>query len=364
MGFLTKMWRRKKEVQAVTAESFWKWFTRNEATIFSSISKQRKPEVSLQHILDQVQSIHPNIFALIGMLDPETAELVLTADGDIKTVVFIDDIISIAPHLPRWKFTSLKSAIGFETCHLEMYGLNFSKEKLKFYPAQDNGHPDDIDLTVVHEDYNEENHHNIGNGTLVFLDNAIGELKMITQIDNIGFSATPRNAELIPIEKLNDYLLWREKEFVEKYDEVRYDTSKDEYTLYEAEDKDHNLALAIINQQLLKWEHKSSHPWMLTVETSFKGDLRGMPDNETFETMSRLENELLDVLKDMDGYLYLGRNTYKDIREVYFACREFRNSSRLTAQVLDRFKPTLNVSYSIFKDKYWRELDRFIEADI
>jgi hypothetical protein len=185
-------------------------------------------------------------------------------------------------------------------------------------------------------------------------------LKMITQIDNIDFTEKPADTELIPIEKLNDYLLWREKEFVEKYDETTYDASHDEFSVYEAEDKDHFLILAVMNHHLLTWENKASHPWMLTVEVKFSGDRNGMPDKHTYELMNKLEDDLLASLSDKDGYLYLGRETYKNERDIYIACKEFRKVSLIAYGILKTYEGRLNVNYSIFKDKYWRVLDRFV----
>ena len=37
--------------------------------------------------------------------------------------------------------------------------------------------------------------------------------------------------ELIPISKLKDFLTWREKEFIEKYEGTRHNTENDSYAL-------------------------------------------------------------------------------------------------------------------------------------
>ena len=59
------------------------------------------------------------------------------------------------------------------------------------------------------------------NGVYMFLDIFLGELNVITSIDNINV-ASKRNfdQDLIPIHKLKDFLIWREKEFIEKYSEI------------------------------------------------------------------------------------------------------------------------------------------------
>ena len=45
------------------------------------------------------------------MYDDKTAELIITAESDIKTFVFVEELIDEAPVLKGWKFTALKPAL-------------------------------------------------------------------------------------------------------------------------------------------------------------------------------------------------------------------------------------------------------------
>ena len=74
----------------------------------------------------------------------------------------------------------------------------------------------------------EENKKQILNGTYIFLDNFLGEIDFLNNIDNLTtVSKKEAKKELVPIEKLKDFLTWRQKEFIEKYEGVRYDTEKE-----------------------------------------------------------------------------------------------------------------------------------------
>src|SRR5690606_31259503 len=97
------------------------------------------------------------------------------------------------------------------------------------------------------------------NGTYIFLDNYLGELNFATVIDNITVIAQEdAENELIPIEKLKDFLIWRQKEFTEKYEGIRHDTKQDNHSGLEAELESGNKLIAIINSDLLNWDRKAS----------------------------------------------------------------------------------------------------------
>jgi hypothetical protein len=341
---------------------FWNWFKGEEKALYNSLKSQDNVEEMLQKIIDKLHQFNDGIFCLVGMYDDQTAELVLTPDGNIKNLAFAEDMVNAAPSLENWRITALKPAMGFENLEIEMNGFTFNSDKLKFFTLPNEAKPDDIELYIVHEDFHPDNLNDIGNGTLLYLDNAIGEYNMMTQIDSIQFDEPPEDAELIPIDKLNEYLLWREKEFVEKYEAVRYNTENDEYASFEAEDEEGMPIIAVMNQELLSWDAKASHPWILLIEIKYAETDNGMPDELTYQQMNELEEGLMQILKDSKGYLNIGRQTYRNVRTIFIACKDFREASRVTKQHLKSFEDRLEASYSIFKDKYWSVVERFMDA--
>jgi hypothetical protein len=165
--------------------------------------------------------------------------------------------------------------------------------------------------------------------------------------------------ELVPIAKLKDFLDWREKEFIEKYDGVRYDTSEDGHSTLEAELESGNKLIAVVNTQLLNWDSKASHPWIAAIIFKYDGDNNnGMPNDNDYQTLNEIEEGILQQLLDKDGYLYIGRQTANSEREIYFACKDFRKPSKVffkTQQENNYFE----IEYDIYKDKYWQSFERF-----
>lgn len=360
MSFLKKIFGTSKSKNSInTPADFWKWFMEKEKIYFTSIKTQKRIHENLQIIVDKLHELNPELFCLIGMHNDQTAELIITPEGDIKNIVFAEQLAETAPAIPGWKITALKPEIGFNNLSIEMYDFEFNAEKIKFYTLPDISRPDEIEINVVHNDYTADKHQEIANGCLIFLDNAIGEITMATQIDNIKFDAPANGYDLIPIEKLKEYLLWREKEFIEKYEGVRYDTENDEYNALEAVDKNNLPMIAIINQKLLSWDAKASHPWMLAIDIAYTGNENGMPDDTTYRLMNEFEEGLMKELKDHEGYLNTGRQTYKNERAIFIACKEYRKSSGITKSLIKDYQDNLNISYSIYKDKYWKTLDSF-----
>ena len=160
--------------------------------------------------------------------------------------------------------------------------------------------------------------------------------------------------------KLKDFLIWRQKEFVEKYEGVLQNTDNANFSILEAELKSGNKLIATINTDILNWDKKASHPWIVCLEIKFGGEeSNGMPDNNTYQKLNEIEDIVLEELKDYDGYLNIGRQTADGIREVYFACKEFRKPSKVIHEFKLRNSERFVVSYSIYKDKYWKSFDRF-----
>lgn len=194
------------------------------------------------------------------------------------------------------------------------------------------------------------------------MDNYLGDLRFASAIDNLNVvGRVDAAAELIPVSKLDSYLVWREKEFVEKYRGIRRNTESDQYTSFEATLKSGKPLLAIVNSDLLAWSQKASHPWMMTVTVNYTQVAEsGMPGNEQYKLMDIIEDEIMAVLKDADGYLNVGRETGDGVRTVYFACNAFRKVSVVMKGICDKYQGSIKIDYDIFKDKYWRSLSHFM----
>jgi len=352
---------RKKDFPINSYNKFWKWFQANEKLFFEVLKEERNIEENFFDQLSQkLNELKDGYWFLAGMYDENTAELVLTADGVIKNIFFVEEIVRSAPEIARWKITALKPALDIKDVNIEMADYKFNKDKINFYSNENSDYPDEIDITIVYDDYTEKDKDSIANGIYIFLDNFLGELNFATAIDNLKIIPKDKSEkEIIPIEKLTDFLNWRQMEFVEKYDGIRYNTEKDNYASLTAELENGNPLIAVINTSLLNWENKASHPWILRIEIHYKGNLKGMPDDGTYKQLDDIEGEIMSELKDYDGYLNVGRQTANNQRIIYFACKDFRKPSQVIYQIQDDFATRFKINYDIYKDKYWRSLNRF-----
>ena len=205
-------------------KGFWDWFLTEEKSFYQVVKNGDQEAIEkdfFDKIAPRLSQINEGYYFLTGMSDDSTAELVLTADGEIRNVVFIEELIHAAPKLDHWKFTALKPAMDIKDVNVTMGEYKFTKDHIFFYSNEQENYPDEIDLVFVY-DGNAENKDAVTTGVCIFLDNFLGELNFATQIDT--FAVLGRNQaekELVPIEKLKDFLSWREREFTEKYRRCR-----------------------------------------------------------------------------------------------------------------------------------------------
>ncbi len=89
------------------------------------------------------------------------------------------------PCVDGWKFTALKPALNIQDVSIEMAGYKFNDKNISFYANEFSEYPNEIDIAIVHNDLTEENKKKNTNGTYIFLDNYLGELDFLNNIDNL-----------------------------------------------------------------------------------------------------------------------------------------------------------------------------------
>lgn len=348
---------------AKTNQDFWEWFRKHERQFLEVVRRGKHIERDFfDKLSPKLHDVKDGYYFLTGMYDDVTAELILTADGMIRNFVFVEQLVQDAPKIEGWKITAHKPALAIEDVGITMGNHKFMSSNLNFYPNDLPHYPDEIDITIVHDDLTDKNEQELVNGTYIFLDNFLGELNFATTIDNLRVIGKDKaEKELIPLKKLKDYLIWREKEFVEKYEGTRRIADDDRCSVFKAKLENGRPLVAAINMDLLNWERKPSHPWILRVTMRFglREDNNGMPDERHQRELDEIEEDLLKELKDTDGYLNIGRQTAEGMQDIYFACKDFRKPSLIVYSLAQRYQPTLDVTYDIYKDKYWQCFNRF-----
>lgn len=351
-----------KTPSVASNDDFWEWFKSNADQFLEIVKAHEHIETEFFLPLDkQLTALKPDFQYLCGMQDEKTAELILSADGIIRQIVFVEQLVKAAPQIKNWKFTALKQASAIEDCNVEMNGYHFNKDSLQFYEDSNPQYPDQIELVFVHKDINEENKNEILVGINILLDIFLGELEFATQVDYIDVVGPDDATEdLIPLVKLKDYLNWRHKEFIEKYEGTFRFSDEDQFLGFEAMLLNDQPLTAFMNKDLLNWEAKASHPWMLEISFHYNGDEnKGLPDEQTYALMDQIEDEINDVLTDKDGFLNIGRQTGGNERLVFIACKSFRKPALAIADFEKRYAPKILIEYEIVKDKYWLSLKKY-----
>jgi hypothetical protein len=361
MSFLKNIFG-KKDDPIKSYSDFWTWFQKNEKDFFNVVkSRQNIEKGFFDKLSSKLAELKDGYYYVTGMYDDNTVELVLTVDGTVKNIVFVEEIVEAAPKIDGWKFTALKPSLKIEDVTIKMGGIEFSPENLFFYSNELANYPDEIDVCIIHNDMNDNNSKQIINGTYIFLDNYLGELDFVNNIDNLQvITKSEAKKELVPIAKLKDFLIWRQKEFIEKYEGVRYDTENDEYSILEAELESGNMLLAVVNANLLQWDRQASHPWLAVMTLKYDGNKNnGMPNNTDYELLGNIEDEIMSSLKDKNGNLNIGRQTSNNEREIYFACKDFRKASKVFYEIETKFSHKFEIEFDIYKDKYWQTFEKF-----
>ncbi|MEN2487763.1 DUF695 domain-containing protein [Flavobacterium sp. B11] len=341
---------------------FWNWFLKNEKDFFKTVQiGDNIHKDFFDKLAPKLDEVHEGIYFLTGMFNDQTAELILTPDGAIRNIYAIEELVNAAPEIKGWKFTALKPASDIKDVSITYENFDFNKDNLKFYPNIHKNYPDEIDLTIVYDHFTEDKKQQVTNGVYIFLDNYLGELHSVTLIDNMKVVGTNDiSKELISIEKLRDYLIWREKEFVEKYEGTRHNTENDSYANFEGKKQDGSIVLALINTTLIQWDKKASHPWIFIVTIPFDDcGNGGLPDEKTYKLLDSIEEEIIQILPDSDGYLNIGRETADNKREIFFACKDFRKPTKVADDLIKEYNEVFEISYEIYKDKYWQTFRHF-----
>ncbi|WP_338393082.1 DUF695 domain-containing protein [Fulvitalea axinellae] len=356
------IFKSREQERISTYEGFWNWFLTEEKSFFKVLSKGENVERDFcEHLSPKLKELREGFFFLAGMLDDKTAELIISADGRLRNIPYVEELIESAPKLGNWKFTGLKPASDIQNTSIRMSGYEYHADNMWFYAIKHERYPDEIDIVITHDDFNQEDKVNLESGVHIFLDNYLGELNFAVSIDRISLiSPSDAEKELIPISKLKDYLIWREKEFVEKYEATYYDSENDSYSALKGNMKDSgNSFFATINNNLLEWDAKPSHPWVMEIDFTFEGP-NGMPDERTYKLLDVFEDELTSILKDSDGFLNVGRETGDNHRRIYFACKDFRKATKVIERIMEKYEEGLKGDFMIYKDKYWLSFRKFM----
>jgi hypothetical protein len=365
MAGISKYYRKEGATQQA-AMAFWQWFGENEHR-FRKLEKNDSDQALsfLEELIEQMQPFDPYLKALAGPDSNGNFELIITSDGDIALFSKVEELVNAAPAVPNWVFTAHKPALGFEGISIDLYGLQFSTETTSFYPVVLDDYPDEVNIVLTHTGYTKDLDDHFQAGGMIYLENGLGEVNTATKIDNYETGPVPdagKGIELIPISKLHEYLNWREKEFVEKYESVP-DERPDTYHLLEAEDRDGKKMLLTVNMDCRYWDKKPAYSWSLQVNINYTGDANGFPSEEQLIALQTLEEEIFALLPE-DRTILAGNRTYDNCRNIYFYVSDYRSTAILMNRFIESKVTGYEILFFIRRDKYWRIMEPYFNLPI
>lgn len=346
-------------------KDFWDWFQLHEEELYNSLKKlplEHKDEwVELLDI--KLLAIKKGIYYVFGKTieNINHIELIFTTDGLIENFVFVEELVASAPGLPRWNFTALLPQMEIDELKFEIENISFEASKIHFYDLWNEDYPDLIDLVITHSDYSEDKKELFLEGLISYMDCVLGEKKSVTMVDSFVISH-PDDAkkELVPIKKLNDYLLWRKKEFIENYRSPHYEKKERQYIVFQALKDKEPTYIGFINMDIvMNYENKPSYPWLLFIRLEYPGNENGLPLDKDAEAINIIEKELVISLTEEMNNLYLGNEKHNHLSEFFVACSEFKNSSKTAQMLIQKYGTAFRMSYVIYKDKYWKTFDKY-----
>lgn len=348
------------------AEMFWNWFVNNEQRFRElDLDDSEKALAFLDELISQMRPFNASLKALAGPYSGNRFELIITADGDVALFCKVDELIEKAPKLDKWVFTALKPALGFDDISIDMYEKNFSTDTISFFPIVHDEYPDEVGIVLTHSEYNEEEDDQFQAGGMIFLENGLGEENTATKIDYYETGALPpadSGVEVIPISKLADYLNWREKEFVEKYESV-LERPEESFNLLEAEDDDGKLMMVTVDSGFKEWPQRPAFPWLLQIDINYAGDANGLPSQQQLDDLQEIEEEIIRLFSAAPTIWYIGNRTYDNMRNVYFYASEYKQNSKILHRFIESVKIDYMVLFFIRKDKYWQNMEMYFNVN-
>jgi Family of unknown function (DUF695) len=364
MNFLKNLFSAKEKPINSYAD-FWAWFQQHEKEYYKVVKTNDTSKIDAEffdNMAPKLAELRDCYFYLVGM-EGDIAELNFTADGSIPNFVYIEELVAAAPMIAGWRFVAHKDALceKISDMAIGMQDYDFSPKNINFYANDNTDYPDAIDITITYKDWVDKDEGAIKNGVFIFLENYLGEICFNCDIDEVEIiDEKAATQPLISIKKLPSFINWRQKEFIEKYEDSRHDTENDGYSNIESTFDNGLPIFGVINSDLLKWDGQASHPWIGKIMIHYEASAEnGMPYEQAAEVLDTIFDELEEQLLDFEGNLFVARTIGDGERIINYVCNDFRKISKVYDAIQRKYGGQFGITYDIYKDKYWTSFDWF-----
>jgi hypothetical protein len=160
--------------------AFWKWFAANETRLFSF---EKNQDAIFDELSAQMSLVNADLTFEFGPVSNGRREFVISAGGIKAAFPYVEALYNKAPPLPRWIW------IKYRPRRLPINDLNYGGKSIKadavrFLLTKDD---DKVGIVLFFEGYNEKEKGVFGQIGYLFLDEALGEYSVETQVGFIEF---------------------------------------------------------------------------------------------------------------------------------------------------------------------------------
>lgn len=169
-------------------KKFWKWFVKNETTIYEFEKGQEKV---LDKISSKLTSYKDDVTFEISHVEDGKREFIISADGIADAFPYVESLVKSAPELKLFSVIAFRQRIdGYERFKLKYDGREFDVSKVWIYSRVEDGF---FDVIVYHPDFNEQESNLFISGSYILLDMALGEYDVVRNIRYIDHQKLPEN---------------------------------------------------------------------------------------------------------------------------------------------------------------------------
>lgn len=156
--------------------SFWKWFQKNEKSIFNF---EKDQENMFNRLAAQMSKVNEDLTFEFGPIkENNTREFVISAGGIKAAFSSVESLHATAPNLENWIFTKYRSRRD-PLNDLEYSGISVAANDVQYKIYKDG---DKIGIVVFIDGKNDEQEDLYGNIGYLFLDEALGEYDVETKV--------------------------------------------------------------------------------------------------------------------------------------------------------------------------------------
>ncbi|GGK88240.1 hypothetical protein ACD591_19145 [Rufibacter glacialis] len=186
--------------------AFWSWFIENQEKL-RSILKGEHDYIDL--ILNELSKIKRGL-AVEFEGTADNILMTISADGILENFDTVKNLIENAPSIQHWKFIGFRQPVPKEKIKnitVKVSGVQLDPIQLKFLPIVED---DRLYIQIFHEGLTDENENIISYGSLMLLDNIIGEYDCVTKVAGNEFYDLKESEEFIedlrPLTEMGDFL--------------------------------------------------------------------------------------------------------------------------------------------------------------